>query len=277
MCKFCFMSIFSLSDRPITTQWKTLTPTLRCRPITQKLFIQLPLTLNHQLRSPLSRAFPSKTHYGTNNSTFDYHCQNPPQPQVSLLDNETLALTFLAQISSLWNSAIIIKTTGKQLQTLYLRERLFGLWKLNKNPRFLHIGLNFYVVFNLLDVDRVKLLTSRWKVGYDPLLVRSWISNSNPEAERQSLISITWIKLLFLPLEYHLPVTLISIGNTLRKTVALDATKSNSLQASTARICVECDLASKLFSKVCLNGHSQEVLYENLTFFLWYHALYCWE
>lgn len=89
---------------------------------------------------------------------------------ISLLENSTPSLTFPTDISTFWNNAIIVRTTGKSFQTTYLHDRLFSLWKLNKNPGFLHLGFCFYIVFNLLDEDKVRLLTSRWKIGLDPLV-----------------------------------------------------------------------------------------------------------
>lgn len=43
-----------------------------------------------------------------------------------------------------WNQALIVKTTGKAYETIYLRNRLLELWKLKKTSDLLHIGMSFY-------------------------------------------------------------------------------------------------------------------------------------
>lgn len=49
--------------------------------------------------------------------------------------------------------------------------------------------------------------------------------------------------------------------------MALDGRNSRMLQAKEARICIEVDICSALPPVIYLNGHSHEVIYENLHFF----------
>lgn len=119
----------------------------------------------------------------------------------------------------------------------------------------------------LLLEDRVKILTSHWKDGSDPLLIRTWSPNFVLSKALAQIVTTIWIRLPLLPVEYHEPQILIAIGNLLGKTVALDATRANSYQATSARICIEMDISKFLPSVISLNGLSQEVIYEQLSFF----------
>lgn len=152
------------------------------------------------------------------------------------------SLKFSNQIPTYWKQALIIKSTGKSFEATYFRNRFFSLWKLKKNPKIAHLGLGFYMVHNLLGEDRVKNLTSRWKVGQDPLLVRLWQPNFKPGKETPEKITTIWNKLPMLPIKYHSPQTLIAIGNLIGRTVALDASKVNTFQATATRICIEADI-----------------------------------
>lgn len=130
----------------------------------------------------------------------------------------------------------------------YLRERLLKLWKSRKTPELQHLGLGFYAIHNLCGEDKLKIMASHWRLGTNPMLVRTWTTNFKPANASHDLTTTIWIKLPLLPIEYHSPQTLISIGNLIGKTTALDASRINSLQG------IEIDIKSKLPQEICLNG-----------------------
>lgn len=80
-------------------------------------------------------------------------------------------IIFLDRIKNYQKQALIIKTTGRTFDVTYLKMQPFSLWRLKAEPEILHSGFNFYVVHNLLAEDRIKILTSPWRLGKDPILV----------------------------------------------------------------------------------------------------------
>lgn len=92
--------------------------------------------------------------------------------------------------------------------------------------------------------------------------------NFKPAKALLKLFTTIWIRLPLLPIEYQSPQTLILIGNLIRRTMALDASKSTTLQVATTRIYIEVDIKSRLPQVIISNGLPQEFLYKNLYFFL---------
>lgn len=143
--------------------------------------------------------------------------------------NEIPLLNFPNFIHDYWKSTLIIRMTGKLLDLPFLKEQLLRIWKIKKTPELHHLGLGFYAIHNLLDEDRVKIFTSQWKIGPNPILTCSWTPNFKLAAALKQLITTLWVNLPMLPIEYQSPQTLITIGNLLRKTRALDVSKVNTL------------------------------------------------
>lgn len=151
---------------------------------------------------------------------------------------------------------------GKLFQPAVLKVRLLGLWKLKKDLEIIHLGKGFYTVFNLLEEDRTKILTSRWRVGLDPVQV--WKPNFGPKKEKEKMVTTTWARLPFLPIELDSPKLLVE--NLIWTTVALDARNSAYMQATYARICIEVNLSANLPSEIWVNNRSQKVIYKNFSF-----------
>lgn len=133
--------------------------------------------------------------------------------------------------------------------------------------------MSYYVVFNLLLEDRVKILTSQWRLGTNPILVRQWVLNFSATKAIGDAISVIWVRLPFLPLVHHCPQALIPIGNKIGCVVALEARHTNNLQVNAARICIECDVGSELPKEISINGNPQQLIYENLHFFTGFSLL----
>lgn len=85
----------------------------------------------------------------------------------------------------------------------------------------MHLGRDFFTIHNLSNEDRARILTSRWKIGKDPLLVRLWKPNFNLAGAASDMITLIWINLPSLSIEYHSPQLLIAIGNLIRTTVLI--------------------------------------------------------
>lgn len=154
-------------------------------------------------------------------------------------------------ILNYWKDALIARATGN----------LLGLWKLHAEPRIQHLGSNFFVVHNLKSEYRIKILTSSWRIGKDPLLIQTWKQDFRLPFRLKELRTSTWLYLPFLPVEYHSSHALISLGNSIRKPVALD--KARTLQLTKARICVELDLGRQLPQVISINNHQQPRLMGN--------------
>lgn len=139
-----------------------------------------------------------------------------------------------------WRNALIIRKAGNFLEAQYLKSRLQSLWKTKGEMEFMHIGFNNYIIFNLVEEDKKKILTAwPWKIGKDPHLVRTWIPNYSAQNEKGNTIIAIWMQILYLPIEYHNPKALIHIGNSIGKTVVLVVRNAKLLQAHTIRICID--------------------------------------
>lgn len=157
------------------------------------------------------------------------------------------------RLTNLRRNALIIRTTGRQLDTIYLKTRLLSMWKLKAKAEIHHLCLSYYVIFNLLNENRVKLLTSAWRLGRDPILVRQWTLDFLVKKASTKVISILWVSLPFLPIEYHCPESLITIGSERARIATLDVRHTKSLLSK--------------FGQDLYRMRHQQVIYENFIFF----------
>lgn len=189
-------------------------------------------------------------------------CQNPntQNPYIP-------SIHFSDEIGNYWKNALFIRATSKPMDPIYFKQCIISLWKPSGEPSIQHIGFNCYRAHNLNALDRVQILTSKSRLGYDPLFIQLWKPNLRAQSLANSMITAIWIKLPLLPIEYHSPQLLISINNLIEKTVALDASKSKTLELNSTRICVEINIQSELPGMIFINNCYQEVINEILSFF----------
>lgn len=57
--------------------------------------------------------------------------------------------------------------------------------------------MNCYIVHNLNAEDRVRIITSKWWLGQDPLLIQVWKLNFKPTSGISEEITTLWIKNAF--------------------------------------------------------------------------------
>lgn len=88
--------------------------------------------------------------------------------------------------------------------------------------------------------------------------------------ESKKLITSIWLNTKFLPIELHIPEILIALGNSLGRTVALDA--RNTSHAHQVRICSEVDLSLQLPDSIWVNKRQYQVTFENTFTFLSYFS-----
>ncbi|KAF7833415.1 reverse transcriptase [Senna tora] len=158
-----------------------------------------------------------------------------------------------------------LRTTGPQMDFPYLQTRLLKLWKLKGTPKIWQLGMGFYIIAELLPEDRLKLLTSTpWFLGKSPILVRQWFPHFSPILFANDYQTAIWVKLPFLPIEYHDPDFLLAIGKSIGNVVALDLSTRNSLIVNHARICIEINLLLPLPPFCIINGYKQSIIFERI-------------
>lgn len=172
----------------------------------------------------------------------------------------------IEHLTQQWKNALIKKLTAGHFDTLYLRSILLSLRKLRAEAEILHLGLRFYVIHSLLIENRVKIITTVWRFGRNPILMCQWHPNLFVQKAITEVVTTIWINLPLLSIEYHSHEAMIAIGNLIGRIAALDASHERTLQASSIRICVKCDISAKLRSQIQVNRLSQQVIYESLNF-----------
>lgn len=108
-------------------------------------------------------------------------------------------------------------------------------------------------------------LAKPWRLGQYPLFIRSWKPNFAAKLEQNIKITAISVRISFLPIEYHNPLALISIGNLLGKTLALDG--SGVSRASQVRLCIETELNHCLPSHIMVNSQKYDLIFENMLLF----------
>lgn len=96
------------------------------------------------------------------------------------LDQDSLEIFFLEAFTSKhskkWQRFLIIKITGALMNTEHLKKKLLSLWKIKGTLEIIMAGYNYFIIHDLLEEDRTKNITAHpWKLGNNPLLVRTWI------------------------------------------------------------------------------------------------------
>lgn len=168
--------------------------------------------------------------------------------EISRADIPTISLTdtFHRCLCAKREKSIILKTIAPSKSLETLKSCLQKLWKVRGDFKIRNLGHNYYLVSDLSEEDRLRLLTARtWKLGDFPLLLRSWVPNFSMKDKAEERIA-AWVKINFLTTELHTVGILQEIGNLLGKTLAFQVNFGN--QAHQVRICVEVNLDSKLLN-----------------------------
>lgn len=104
-----------------------------------------------------------------------------------------------------------------------LKINLQSLWKLKGSFEIITAGYSYFLIHDLLEDDRTRNITARpWRIGINPLLVRTWTQNFSTAREANNNVTMTWVNIHYPPIEYSTLEVLILLGNRLGKTVALD-------------------------------------------------------
>lgn len=89
------------------------------------------------------------------------------------------------------------------------------------------MGFDFFISHSLLEEDRTRIIVARpWKLGRNPILVRTWVPDFSPHEETNKNVTTVWMQIKYSLVKYHLLEVLITIGNSVGKTVAINARNS---------------------------------------------------
>ncbi|CAI0557812.1 unnamed protein product [Linum tenue] len=134
------------------------------------------------------------------------------------------------------------------------KERLCVPWKKTLVVRLL--GSN--------DQDYLNALTGGpWEILDHYLVVHQW-SPTFRTSDKPHRSVVAWVQLPELPAHFYHREVLFALGNLLGRTVKLDYHTENLLRGKFARIAVDLDMTKPLATRIRLDGHWQQVVYENL-------------
>lgn len=141
----------------------------------------------------------------------------------------------LQNISTRWERALIVRIFEEVRNIQAFEKRLQNLWKIGFQIQIKDIGRGYFIVHGLSEDERTTIITGRpWRLGVNPITVRSWVPNFSAKNETNSFITAIWVIINYLPIEYQSPEILIALGNKIVKTIALDG--RNSTTASRVRL-----------------------------------------
>ncbi|KAF7842718.1 reverse transcriptase [Senna tora] len=143
--------------------------------------------ISNPVPTPLNPFFPENPPITTTNSgnpnslnptqtnpTVDSQAPLLPTPEISLpmelVRKIKVPEEIRTSIYNKWKSSIIIQTPFETHDKDSLSLRLKRLWRTQQTPNLHALGLNFFVVADLLQDDRMKILTSQWFLGPSPIL-----------------------------------------------------------------------------------------------------------
>ncbi|XP_074278178.1 uncharacterized protein LOC141601774 [Silene latifolia] len=157
-----------------------------------------------------------------------------PPPSVGSSSDPRIALppAVLSSIQSRWEKSLIIKLTGKSLDSNHLSTSLRSLWKCKLPIKLVGLGKGFYScsIGNKEDLQNIKS-NGPWFIHGHYLHVQEWKPNFQASLARIKSVP-TWIILPELPIEYHRSDVLQAIGNSLGGFIKHD---QNGLNRNNAR------------------------------------------
>lgn len=94
------------------------------------------------------------------------------EPQISFPSDITSLLT------RCWKRAIIVRIFEKYSEVSSIKWSLLNLWKIKGSLEIKELGYDFFAIHDLMEDDKTKILVGRpWKLGFLPILIRSWQPN----------------------------------------------------------------------------------------------------
>ncbi|XP_074302276.1 uncharacterized protein LOC141633760 [Silene latifolia] len=174
----------------------------------------------------------------------------------------------LSSIHSRWENSLIIKLTGKSLDSNHLSTSLRSLWKCKLPIKLVGLGKGFYScsIGNKEGLQNIKS-NGPWFIHGYYLHIQDW--KPNFQASSALIKSApTWIILPELPIEYHRPDIFQAIGNSLGGFIKHDLNGLNRNNARFARISVHLDQSKPQPARVWIGTFCQEIkLVEKTNFF----------
>lgn len=108
----------------------------------------------------------------------------------------------------------------------------------------------------------IKILTEGpWFVSGHFLSVHRWEPNFVLAGSKLA-ITVAWIRLPQLPMEYYDKAILEKVGNRIGKLLKIDTCISSTIIGRYARICVQVPLEISVTTAVTIGTHNQSILYE---------------
>lgn len=192
----------------------------------------------------------------TTNEAADGKLESPKQVEIS--KDKYLSLF------NPWRGALILKLLGKSVSFRVLEQRTSELWKLKWGYELIDLEGGFFLARFFTRDNYLKALEGGpWIIMGHYLTVTKWRPNFRPSMKKVSTTAI-WICFPELPIELFDEEILHSMGDTIGKTVKVDATTVDASRGRYVRVCVKVDLNAPLVPMVLVLGSPQRVEYEGL-------------
>lgn len=163
-----------------------------------------------------------------------------------------------------WRRALVVKLLGRSVSYRMLSQRLADMWASNHHLEIIDLEDGYYVVrFYAKEDYDYALENGPWVIQGHYLSVNKLSPGFLPSSALPSL-TLVWVRVPRLPLEFFNDKFLMRVGDKLGKAVKVDGNTIMVSRGKYARVCVEIDLHQPLISTVIMNGTSLHVEYENL-------------
>ncbi|XP_057418552.1 uncharacterized protein LOC130712750 [Lotus japonicus] len=172
--------------------------------------------------------------------------------------------SFITELCSPWQEALVITLLGKRLGYRTLKSRLVATWRLVGDFDLLDIDNGFYMVKFDIAADRAKVMEGGpWMIFDHYLAVATWSKEFlSPVAKVTK--TLAWIRIPGLNVVFYDESYLLGVASAVGRAIRVDSNTLRAERGKFARICVELDLTMPVIGKVCIEGHWHKIEYEGL-------------
>ncbi|XP_074319246.1 uncharacterized protein LOC141656305 [Silene latifolia] len=185
--------------------------------------------------------------------------KDPIFPQNRVEPRIVLPPVIVNSIKTTWENTLIIKLTGKSIDSIHLSSSLRSLWKCKNHVRLIGLGRGFYSckIENVSDLQNIRS-NGPWFVLGHYVHIQPWCPNFQPSSAKINFVP-TWVILPELPIEYHRTDILQAVGNALGGFIKFDPNGLSNNNARFARLSVHLDHSQPPPTRVWIGSFCQEV------------------
>ncbi|GAV86588.1 DUF4283 domain-containing protein/zf-CCHC_4 domain-containing protein, partial [Cephalotus follicularis] len=163
-----------------------------------------------------------------------------------------------------WIQCLIVKVFGRSVGYHYMLTKIHQIWHPRGKISMVDLGLDFYLAkFSFQDDFSFVLSGGSCFIGRNFLTFRHWEPEFRPSIAPVTM-TIVWLRLVELPLEFFKSDILSRIGNELGTLLRIDPHTIEGARGRFSRLCIQIDVNKPLVSRIRIGRYVLSVQYEGI-------------